>query len=246
MDQEKALPLYFKVAETIKFRILNNTYSPGERIPSAKELAEEFGVSNITIRKAVEHLSNEGFVNPKQGYGTLVAELNQEVVEIRITGNFREWLDSASEKTVGFCAEVLELVETEPHEKIRSIMGLSQDEKVARLKRIRRYNGKIVSYFENYFPAEYLPSIDTSVLTGTSFIETFQTSTKMSLSHMDQWVKAGIADFSMAGRLEVPFGSPLFCVENIYHAKEGGPVIVSLMFYRGDSYVYKATIPLDG
>ena len=62
---------------------------------------------------------------------------------------------------------------------------------------------------------------------------------------MDQWVKAGIADFSMAKRLEVPFGSPLFCIENVYHAKEGGPVIVSLMYYRGDSYVYKATISLE-
>ena len=170
MDQEKALPLYFKVAETIKYRILNNMYRPGERIPSAKELAEEFGVSNITIRKAVEYLSNEGYLNPRQGYGTLVAESNQEVVEIRITGNFREWLDSASEKTVGFCAEVLELIVTEPNEKIRNIMGLSTDENVARLKRIRRYNGKIVSYFENYFPSEYLPSIDTSILTRTSFI----------------------------------------------------------------------------
>ncbi|MBW1713811.1 MAG: GntR family transcriptional regulator, partial [Deltaproteobacteria bacterium] len=59
MERGKYVPIYIQVAETIKGRIVANQYQPGDLIPSARELESEFGVSNITIRKALELLTQE-------------------------------------------------------------------------------------------------------------------------------------------------------------------------------------------
>ena len=54
MERDRAVSYYIKVAETLKARIRDGQYQPNALIPSAKKLEEEFNVSNITIRKAMD------------------------------------------------------------------------------------------------------------------------------------------------------------------------------------------------
>jgi GntR family transcriptional regulator len=245
VDRHKALPLYAKVAETIKGRIRSNHYVPGDMIPPARELAEEFGVSNITIRKAIEVLTREGFLAPRQGVGTMVAGSGRDVVEIEITGNFREWLDSASGVRLRVTTEVLDMADVRPPERVRLLMGLPSGEHVRRIKRRRRYKDRIISYFINYFPSGISGNIRTESLARKSFIEVFQETCGIRLTRMEQRVEAGMADMELSDLLGTDFGAPLFFIENTYYAGGPGPVIVSHMYYRGDSYVYKALIPLN-
>ena len=65
-------PLYIEVAESIKSAILNGVYPVGTQIPTENELEQTFNVSKITVRKAIEILSNEGYVEKKSGKGTTV------------------------------------------------------------------------------------------------------------------------------------------------------------------------------
>ena len=74
--------LYAQVAGRIRRRIREKTWQPGDRLPALDELTHEFGVSLITIRRAVELLEHEGILRRAQGRGTFVAR----------TANAREWL----------------------------------------------------------------------------------------------------------------------------------------------------------
>ena len=65
-------PLYIQVVDILKQKILNNEYKIDENIPTERELEQEFGVSKITIRKAIEILESEGYVEKKSGKGTKV------------------------------------------------------------------------------------------------------------------------------------------------------------------------------
>ena len=67
MARETTIPYYYRVAETLKGRIESRKYPPGDIVPSEKHLAEEFGVSNITIRKAMALLVEDGLVIRKRG-----------------------------------------------------------------------------------------------------------------------------------------------------------------------------------
>ncbi|QQO10779.1 GntR family transcriptional regulator [Breznakiella homolactica] len=69
------VPLYRQITERIKEAIRNREYKPNERIPGEPELMEFFGVSRITIRKAMTELENEGLLVKKQGKGTFVSNV---------------------------------------------------------------------------------------------------------------------------------------------------------------------------
>ncbi|TNJ67233.1 GntR family transcriptional regulator [Paenibacillus hemerocallicola] len=67
-------PMYEKIFEEVKQRIATKQYETGERIPSEKELADEYGVSRITSKKALEMLAGEKLIVRKPGRGSFVAD----------------------------------------------------------------------------------------------------------------------------------------------------------------------------
>ena len=66
------LPKYYLVKKSIVEKIENEEFQPGEPIPSERELMEDYQVSRITIRKAIEELVAEGYLYKVQGKGTYV------------------------------------------------------------------------------------------------------------------------------------------------------------------------------
>ncbi|NLO74376.1 MAG: GntR family transcriptional regulator [candidate division WS1 bacterium] len=70
---------YQKVKETLAGEIERGKYALGERLPSEKQLAEQFEVSIITVRQAVEALARDGFVEKIQGSGTYIRRLRPAI-----------------------------------------------------------------------------------------------------------------------------------------------------------------------
>jgi DNA-binding GntR family transcriptional regulator len=247
MERDRAISYYVKVAETLKARIRDGQYQPNDLIPSAKKLEEEFKVSNITIRKALDLLTREGFVMPMRGVGTRVAKMEDDVVSIEITGSFRDWVDSTLGRDLQLTVDVLEIAITSCPKRISQILTLGLDENIWRMKRVRRLRGVPMSYIINYGrPEVFSDKITIEEVRKSSFVDLFQERCQISLSKMEQRVKATLADMDLSGILAINFGDPLFFVENVYYSTDGNPVEVTHMYYRGDKYVYDATIQLNG
>src|SRR5437763_11600792 len=66
-------PLYHQTAEILRSRIVQNVWKQGDRLPSESQLCDEFGVSSITMRRAVATLVAEGLLVRLQGKGTFVS-----------------------------------------------------------------------------------------------------------------------------------------------------------------------------
>ncbi|MEM7442513.1 MAG: FadR/GntR family transcriptional regulator [Pseudomonadota bacterium] len=62
-----------RVAQTVTEMIADGTLSPGERLPGERQLAEEMGVSRVSVRAALQQLKAQGMVTSVQGGGTRVA-----------------------------------------------------------------------------------------------------------------------------------------------------------------------------
>ena len=91
-------PPYVQVADQLRDAITTGRYSPGERLPSHRELAEEYGVALMTMQRALAALADEGHVATYRSRGTFVRSpepdqqprptldgLAQEVRELRET-----------------------------------------------------------------------------------------------------------------------------------------------------------------
>ena len=66
--------LYRTVARALRGRVGDGTYAPGSRIPTEDELVREFGVSGITVRRAIRDLTTEGLLLGRQGLGIFVTD----------------------------------------------------------------------------------------------------------------------------------------------------------------------------
>jgi DNA-binding transcriptional MocR family regulator len=66
-------PRYLRVYVTLRERLRAGIYAPGERLPNQLQLAQEFGVSFMTLRRAVELLERDGYLVSRHGIGTFAA-----------------------------------------------------------------------------------------------------------------------------------------------------------------------------
>lgn len=70
-------PQYLKVKTHLREGIASGRWRPGERLPSESELTDSFGVSRMTVNRALRELHQEGMVTRVQGVGSFVAELHR-------------------------------------------------------------------------------------------------------------------------------------------------------------------------
>lgn len=245
MERDRAVSYYIKVAETLKARIRDGQYQPNDLIPSAKKLEEEFKVSNITIRKAIDVLAREGFVTPMRGVGTRVTKTVDDVVSIEITGSFRDWVDSAIGRDLQLKVKVMEITITSCPKRVSEILTIGPGENIWRMKRVRKLRGVPLSFIINYGRSELFDGKITKLeVEKRSFVDLFQERCQIRLLKMKQRVVSTVADMDLSTVLDINFGDPLFFVENIYYSTDG-PAEVTHMYYRGDKYVYDATIQLN-
>jgi len=74
-----------QVADHLLHRITGERMVPGDRLPSERQLGEEFGVSRTVVREAIRLLSARGLVSSRSGSGIVVAQVNPQIVSETIT-----------------------------------------------------------------------------------------------------------------------------------------------------------------
>jgi GntR family transcriptional regulator len=89
-------PMYRQIESQLRDFILGGQLEPGTRLPSMRALARDLSCSVITTRRAYEDLEGEGFIWPRQGMGTLVAEMPEE----KMAAHRREAVDGAFREAV--------------------------------------------------------------------------------------------------------------------------------------------------
>lgn len=118
----KGTPQYRKIYEDILEKISSGHYLPGDKLPSEKELAAEYGVSRITSKQALEILAIQGEVIRKAGLGTFVTDVSKETVTVMNSQKFLVNNDKTNLKVIGvifdafdyaFGCELLKSIELE-------------------------------------------------------------------------------------------------------------------------------------
>lgn len=71
-------PIYEQIQQQIQNAIAQGILKPGDPLPSMRGLARQLSVSVITVQKAYENLSRDGFIVSAVGKGSIVAEIEQE------------------------------------------------------------------------------------------------------------------------------------------------------------------------
>jgi len=133
-----------QVQEILKNRIINGNYPIGSLIPSEPELKQEFDVSIITVRRAVEELALQGYVEKRSGVGTTVIS-NNPVSKLSKGQRFSEYL---SERGLQLRKQIISVSEydTKDHE----ILSLAFPKGATRIERIYMIDEDPYIHFRHY------------------------------------------------------------------------------------------------
>lgn len=74
-------PIYEQICMQVKNLIMNGTLSAGEALPSMRALAKDLHISVITVQRAYEDLTRDGFIETVSGKGSFVAAQNKEFIQ---------------------------------------------------------------------------------------------------------------------------------------------------------------------
>ncbi len=142
-------PLYIQLEEILKERIISNKYPKNTLIPSEQELKDEFGVSIITVRRAVEQLAQQGYVEKRSGIGTTVME-NNAISKLSKGQRFSEYLlEENNELTKEFVE--LSVIDGSCHPILRDYYS---NVKLNCIERLYKLNGKPYIHFKHYIPKD--------------------------------------------------------------------------------------------
>ena len=237
LDEQSRAPLYQQLRRALRDAIEDNRLEAEEALPPERELADEFGISRITVRKALDALVGEGMLTRRQGAGTFVAQR----AEARVEKSFSK-LSSFSEDMIsrGRKPESVWLSRSSgtvtPEESLT--LGLSPGAEVYRFNRIRYADGEPMALEYSTVPGRCLPS---EGAVQESLYEALGKHGSRPVRAL-QRLRAVLFTAERAKLLGVADGSPGLQIERRGFLKDGSPVEFTQSYYRGDAYDFVAEL----
>ena len=227
------MPLYFQLKEIFLDKIENQELKESDMIPSENDLQRIYGVSRATVRKAIQLLVHEGFVEKKKGKGTFVKRRKIEE-QLPVLKSFTEEMSdrNASKKILS-----VKFAKTSPA--ICARLNLSSDENVFSLKRLLLVEDKPLGILHSYIPARYNLNLDEDY---TKSLYRILGKKGITLKEADQTIEASMStqeEIRLMG-LEAPF--PTLVIKRLAYSVNGEIVEYVKGVYHGDRYRYNCRL----
>lgn len=148
VDAQSDAPIYYQLYSFLKERILNGDYRPGECVPSESEMMAEYGVSRVTVRRAIADLERDGLLKRYRGKGSVVLE-RKSITTLNSLYSFSEMAKRRGQPA----SYIILSTEVKPSDMIIAReMELPVNAPVFELKRLLLLNGRIAALTTAYVP----------------------------------------------------------------------------------------------
>jgi GntR family transcriptional regulator len=228
--------LYRSVSRKLRHRVDCGEYQPGTRIPSVGELAKEFGVSTITVRRAIRDLSLEGHLIGRQGLGVFVASKQRIIRSLRA-----DHIAPIEEdmRRSGVNPGIQELEMTFAHSDSDAMFEARNPSVhfAYRLERILLADNEPVALDTIWLPRK-LGDLLKPKLRG-QFVMSLIQAHQIELDHIDYQFEGSTASEEQGSFLNVMTGFPLLVIRYTPIGKNGVPLLMGRTTSRADRFVYR-------
>ncbi|WP_435610499.1 GntR family transcriptional regulator [Streptomyces sp. C10-9-1] len=242
MAYEVEAPKYVRLAQTIQGRIEDGTYAPGTRVPSENQLVQAFGMSRPTVVRALELLKRDGWLESRQGYGTIVRGRPALVEHKDRRGG--EALTRDESQAFG---RLVEVVHVPVPARVASVLGLPKRAKVLMRRFLAEEDGEPVELVSSYFPAGLVEGteLESSALLDGSTRAHLEARKKVRFDHVTERVSARLPERSEAELLDLPDGVPVLSVLVVAYDASGQALQVSDVLLPADRQELEDTYRLN-
>jgi GntR family transcriptional regulator len=228
LHKDDPTPLYLQLQKGLREAIENRVVKADAAIPTERDLAEEFDISRITVRKAIDGLVSEGLLARRQGAGTFVMAPRVEKSFSRLT-SFSEDMISRGRRPHSVWVSKTEGAVT-PEEALS--LGLSPGTSVYRFHRIRYADDAPMALEYSTVPGYCLASPDS---VGPSLYEALEAAGHLPVRAL-QRLRAINFSAEQAEALGVASGDAGLFIERRGFLIDGRTAEFTQSYYRGDAY----------
>jgi GntR family transcriptional regulator len=225
-------PLYRQAKDVLVQRIAEGTWQPGQILPNEFEIAADLGVSQGTVRKALDEMTAENLLVRRQGRGTFVARHDEE----RILFQFFK-LTPADGKRRFPESRVLDVRVVRASPEACSRLGLAAGDKVIQIERVRSLDGVTCIAEGMVLPHRLFPGLEDRNLPNNLY-ELYASEFGVTVVRASERLKAIAAPPRVARHLDVSVGAPLLSVDRTAFGIGGAPVEWRVSICRTDEFHY--------
>lgn len=221
---------YKQVHKEILNRLHSGQYVIGMRLPTESKMSRSFGVSRVTLRKALEMLVRDGYLTSQQGSGYNVAAISPATSTCLVS-----YTDKILREGRVPGARLLRLEVDARH--VPEAVSAYFDEQLSMIERLRTVDGKPTMLTQTWIPRRLAPRILASDFPETgqnqSILRILQSVFELAWSSACETLDSVTAEPEMAKLLDLETGTPILSQACTAFDESGRPVFFDRAYFKG-------------
>jgi GntR family transcriptional regulator len=219
IDRDSFEPAYAQLANILRRSMASGILRPGDQLPSEAQLCERYGVSPMTVRRAINTLVDQGVVSAEQGRGTFVKPivLGEAVFHL---GELQDLFSNAERTTVN----VLETRIVKANKRIARKLEIAVGHRTIYFRRILRRDGLPALYHREYLLYDPTRPIVEAELEVTALQGLFNGTGETILKRGDISLESTLLTDEEACLLQASQPTAAFCFEHLFYDYDDKPI----------------------
>lgn len=239
LKKDSPIPLYIQFKEYLLDWIERGELEPGQRLPSEREFCDQFGVSRITIRQALNELTRDGLIQSVPGKGTFVARKHEG--EFHPLVSFSQYVRTRGQSP---SSRILNQVVIHASPRLARVLQIPTDSEVVLMKRLRLVDGEPSALQTVYLPSELCPDILKHDLEKGSLYKVLRDEYGLVPVRADNSFEARLAEPEERELLHLPHPSAVLVMRQTSYLKDGRPIEYTRSIYRANERFHSIHGPL--
>ena len=232
-----AQPLYVKVREALVGRLISGVWKPGQMLPSEFAIADELGVSQGTVRKALDEMTSQGLLIRKQGRGTFVSEAEDKSILFRfyrLTSNKEEGSDKSFPESK-YLSRSLQAANPAEQE----LFDLKSGAQVWHFERLRIEGGQPILVEQLTLPQNRFPDLDEQADLPNNVYRLYGVQYGIIVARVEEKLRAVSAPAHVSDHLGLEPNAPVLEIDRRAYALDGSIVEWRISLCRSDTMHYR-------
>lgn len=240
-QRNTTLPAYHRLYVMMSQGIKDGTYPPGQLLPSEKSLTETYNVSRVTVRKALEHLVEDGLVSKQQGRGSIVTFGAQTQTSRQPVSGL---LANLVAQGVKFKAKTLFWDLVMPSGFVYQKLNLPLTSQCYVIRRLRSLSGHPVTHVSIYLPEHVGQHLKKGGVSDKLILQMLD-DTPFAATKTEFTLSASLVDGEVADHLELPVGTPVLRMLGLAYTRDNEVIYLQDSIFHPDHYEYSVKLSRD-
>lgn len=239
IDRESYEPAYMQLVNIMKQQIAQGIFRPGDRLPSESQICQQYQVSPMTVRRAINILIDQRVASTMQGRGTFVNSLNLGSAAFHLKGIQEFFMDKNT------TVKILEARIVAAEERAAKKLEARLNDPLIFIRRLLLKGKEPFFYHKEYLIYDPTRPIVESELEVTSLQGLFNGSGSSEFKHGELSIETTVITAEEAKILRAELGFPAFCLEHIFYDFSEKPVSWGWFICRGDKLRFTTSVGIQ-